>query len=55
MKPAASSESSPTKSEPATKEKQFHPYRLLMVIIAVSGILALISYGLQVYFLPDYF
>lgn len=33
------------------KEQQYHPYRLLGVIAFVTGSLAILCYGLQVYFI----
>jgi hypothetical protein len=33
------------------EEQQYHPYRLLAVIALVTGSLAILCYGLQIYYL----
>lgn len=40
-----------TEQENNTEEVRFHPFRLLSVILGVTAVLALISYGFQVYYL----
>lgn len=40
-----------TEQENEIEEVQFHPFRLLGVIAAVTGTLAVICYGLQAYYL----
>lgn len=37
--------------EENSEEVQFHPFRLLGVIASVTAVIALICYGLQVYYL----
>jgi len=38
-------------SKPQEEEVQFHPFRLLGVIMLVTGLLAVICYALQIYYL----